>query len=846
MTIASQHSGALMRQAFELARQGDLERAGLLCGEVLKHDTEHADAWLLHAVMAIQSGRAADAAAAARRSLRSDPTRAAVHALLGDALLMSHQPQQALDSYQAALLRDRGLVSAHLGRGNALLALQSPQQALVSYDEVLRRRPDDAEAWFRRGNALFELKQWANAAASYDRAIARQPSHAAALSNRGSALLWLRQTRAALASFDAALMIEPAFAEAHHHRGQALRRLGAAQDALQAFDQALAARPDYAEALIGRGEVLLPLGRAGEALANFERAAALRPADAAARRGIGDALLDLGRPAQALAAHQAALRLGVGLPDVHNSVGNSLRALGRCAEAVAAYDESLRLDAGDATVHSNRAHALMHLEGHGEAAVQSFTRALQLDPDMPFAAGSLCYAQICRADWSIPVPAASREQILASVRSGNPACLPFAFLSISDCAASQLGCARVFAQRRCGIDAPGHRPSIHRHVRRRVAYVSADLREHALAYLIVGALERHDRERFETYGIALSPGEPGPTGMRVAAAFDRFIDVSAMTDAATAELMRDLEIDIAVDLNGYTQGSRPQIFAHGAAPIQVSYLGYPGTMGAPFMDYLLADDFVIPPEQRRHYSEAVVCMPDCFQANDDRRVISGRIFTRSDVGLAEDAFVFCCLNNTHKINPPLFGLWMRLLAQLPQSVLWLLGPDIATRDNLCREAANRGIDPQRLVFAGRLPYAEHLARLKLADLFLDTVPFNAGTTASDALWAGVPVLTLSGEAFAARMAGSLLRAAGMQELITFCAADYENKALELARSPQALKRLRSHLAQNRGSLPLFDTARFTAHLEAAYDEMWMRLERGESPAGFSVGNRRSNGPTNGS
>jgi predicted O-linked N-acetylglucosamine transferase (SPINDLY family) len=323
-------------------------------------------------------------------------------------------------------------------------------------------------------------------------------------------------------------------------------------------------------------------------------------------------------------------------------------------------------------------------------------------------------------------------------------------------------------------------------------------------------------------------------GERIRAAFDRFIDVSDMTDLAVADLMRDLEIDIAVDLNGYTQGSRPQIFAYRAAPIHVGYLGYPGTTGAQFMDYVLADDFVIPPEKRRNYSEAVVHLPDSFQANDDKRAISERVFSCSDLGLGRDAFIFCCFNNTHKINPQMFDLWMRILAEVPEGVLWLLSHAGVVCDNLRREAAGRGIDPGRLVFAERLPYSEHLARLKIADLFLDTVPFNAGTTASDALWVGVPVLTLCGEAFAARMAGSLLRTAGAAELITYSAEEYLGKAIELARSPAALTELRGRLAKSRESSPLFDTARFTAHLEAAYDEMWMRLERGEMPGSFTV------------
>jgi predicted O-linked N-acetylglucosamine transferase (SPINDLY family) len=297
--------------------------------------------------------------------------------------------------------------------------------------------------------------------------------------------------------------------------------------------------------------------------------------------------------------------------------------------------------------------------------------------------------------------------------------------------------------------------------------------------------------------------------------------------------MRELEIDIAVDLMGYTHKARPAIFAHRAAPVQVNYLGYPGTMGAPFIDYILADEFVIPPASRRYYSEQVVYLPGCFQANDDRCVIGPKL-TRAQAGLPEHGLVFCCINNNYKLSPPLFEIWMRLLHQVPDSVLWLLADRESTQANLRREARARGVDADRLVFAARMPYAQHLGRLGLADLFLDTLPYNAGATASDALRTGVPVLTCSGEAFAARMAGSLLKSVGLPDLITHSLDDYERKALELAREPRALHAVRARLSENLPRAALFDTSRFCRHLEAAYLAMHERSLRGEKPASFSV------------
>lgn len=322
-------------------------------------------------------------------------------------------------------------------------------------------------------------------------------------------------------------------------------------------------------------------------------------------------------------------------------------------------------------------------------------------------------------------------------------------------------------------------------------------------------------------------------GRRLGAAFDRFIDVSARSDTEVAALMRELEVDIAVDLVGYTEFSRRAVLAQRAAPVQVNYLGYPGTLGADFIDYILADEFVVPPHLAAGYTEKVVYLPGCFQANDDRRVAPPRP-TRTSVGLPGSSLVFCCFNTSAKLTPAIFAIWCRLLQAVPESVLWLVPRSREAGANLRGEMARHGVDPQRLVFADMLLYPQHLARIGLADLFLDTFPFSAGATASDALWAGVPLLSCVGEAFASRMAGSLLRSLGLAELVTTSLEDYERRALELAREPASLRALRRRLEENRRTSPVFDTTRFCRGLERAYLCMWQRAERGEPPEAFSV------------
>jgi protein O-GlcNAc transferase len=420
------------------------------------------------------------------------------------------------------------------------------------------------------------------------------------------------------------------------------------------------------------------------------------------------------------------------------------------------------------------------------------------------------------------------------VRAGRRAASPFSFLGVSDNAADQLACARTRAGALRAPSAPLWSGERYEHDRIRVAYLSPDFREHAVSYLTAGLFEQHDRKRFEVVALSFGPDDGSPTRRRLAAAFDRFIDARGIDDREAAAMLRRLEIDIAVDLAGPMRDSRPGILALRPAPVQVNYLGYPGTTGEDCIDYIIADDFVIPEQSKVFYSEKVVWLPDTYQANDSKRPDPGPAPSRDDAGLPGDAFVFCCFCNSYKITPSTFDAWMRLLRRVDGSVLWLLQRNAATDANLRREARERGVAPERLIFAPHVAYAQYLARYAAADLFLDTFPFNAGTTASDALWAGLPVLTLPGESFASRMAGSLLRAAGVPELIAESDAAYEELAARLATDAQPLADIRRRLGRAPRASALFDTARFCRNLEAAYVAMWERRRRGEAPESFAV------------
>ena len=630
----------------------------------------------------------------------------------------------------------------------------------------------------------------------------------------------------------AALKSNPESARALANYGLVLSTLGRLDEALTALDRAVAANPDAADAHNSRGHVLMRLGRNEEALAGFERALALAPDYVEALNNRGNALQQQRRFAEALNCYDRALTLRPGYAEAHYNRGSALKQLGRQGDALAAFDKALALRPDYAEALFARGDTLGELGRHDEA-IASYERAIAIRPDHPHALNGLADAAMTVCDWARAQSLAAR--LVAGVEGGTAVANPFALIRLTDDPALHRRGAETFIRDR--IKEP--RPALHgagawRHDRIRVAYLSADYHSHATAYLIAELIELHDRSRFEIIGVSFGPDDGSDIRKRVAGSFDRFLDVRAKSDREIAALLAALKVDIAVDLKGYTRDSRPDILSFRPAPVQAQWLGYPGTLGADFVDYVIADETVAPFEHAPFYAETIVQLPGCYQVNDRKRAISERPPSRAEAGLPDGGFVFCCFNNSFKIMPPVFDVWMRLLQAVPGSVLWLLQDSAGAQENLRRAAAARGVDAARLVFAGRVPLADHLARHRLADLFVDTLPYNAHTTASDALWAGLPLLTCRGNAFAGRVAASLLKAAGLPELVTDSLADYEALALRLANDPATLRGIRDRLAANRMTCPLFDTDRFRRGIEAAYLRMWEAWQRGEPPQAFRV------------
>ena len=749
----------------------------------------------------------------------------------GNALQALKRLEEAVASYDKALTLEPDYAEAFSNRGNALQKLKRFDQALASYDKALSLTSDYADAFYNRGLALQELKRFEEALASYDKTLTLKPDYAEAFSNRGLVLQELKRFDEALVSCDKALALKPDYAEAFSNRSLALKELKRLDEAMASCDEAIALKPDYAEAFSNRGNILQELKRLDEALASYDKALTLKPDYAEALSNRGLALKELKRFDEALASYDRALALKPDYPEAFNDRGVALQELKRFDEALASYDKAIAVKPDYAEAFYNRGVALQELKRFDEA-LASYDKALAVKPDHAhaFSGIAVCVNMIC--DWRRMTALA--DDVTAHVSEKKSTISPFTLLSYIDAPALQLQCARKYvADEISPLPQPLRAGAKWRHDKVRIAYLSADFRDHAVSYLMAGLFEQHDRARFEVLAVSFGPDSPSEMRSRLEGAFDRFIDVRRMSDRAVANLLRDLEVDIAVDLMGFTYGNRLGIFALRPAPVQVNYLGFPGTIGADFMDYIIADRFVVPLEHQAYYTEKVVYLPDTFQANDATRRI-GRVPGRSEMGLPESGFVFCSFNNSNKITPTMFDIWMRLLGAMEGSVLWLLGGNTSIERNLRREAEDRGIAANRLIFAPRVGYSDYLARYQLADLFLDTLPFNAGTTASDALWAGLPLVTCAGEVFAARMAGSLLNSAGLPDLVTHSLDEYEALALRLARDGEALTGIKTKLAQNRLTCPLFDTDRFRRHIEAAYLQMWKIWQRGEQPRSFAV------------
>ena len=646
---------------------------------------------------------------------------------------------------------------------------------------------------FKRAVSSFQQGKLVEAERAFRQLLRKEPRHLPSLNILAIVLTTLKKYGEAERHLQAALKLNTSSDATFYNYGIVLKALGRPDEALQRFTQALAINPGEAETWNNRGTVLNETGDYNAAIADFDRALSLKP----------------------------------NYPAAHFNKSKSLAELKRYDEALAACDRALGIKPDFAEAWFGRGFVFQQLRRPEEAA-GAYAKALQINPQLAFLKGSLLHQKMLCCDWT------GTDRLIAQIEhdiaAGQLSAEPFGWQGVATSPRSLQRCAELYSASRFPAHAGEPAPlRIGANGKIRIGYLSGEFRQQATSLLLVGVMEQHDRQRFEIHAIDNGWDDGSDTRRRIDASVQGVINIRELSDPRAAAAIRDSGIDVLVNLNGYFGEARTRVFARRPAPIQVNYLGFPGTLGATYMDYIIADRHVIPPAHRPFYTEKVVTLPHCYQANDRQKEISTRDFSRADCGLPAGGVVFCCFNNAYEITPEIFGCWMRILQRVEGSVLWLLEDAPAAVANLRREAVARGVDAGRLIFAGRMPLPDHLARHRCADLFLDTLPYGAHTTASDALWAGLPVLTCLGETFAGRVSSSLLNSLHMPELVAMTLDDYQRLAVELALDQDKRAKIKQQLSDNRLTTPLFDTALFTRHLEAAFTAMVERHRAGLAP-----------------
>jgi predicted O-linked N-acetylglucosamine transferase (SPINDLY family) len=818
----------LLEDALAAQRRGSLGDARRLYASVLKIDPTNAAAHGNLAIIAAQQGDLAGAERLMRREIELRPNYPASYNNLGLVLQQQGRLADAIVAHRQAIKLNPDYAEALLALGNALRQQGNLDGAMVAYRSAIRARPGYAEAHNNIGVLLQIERRFDEAASAYREAIALRPSYAEAEFNLGAVLHQNHELDDAEAAYLRVIALDPGIAVVHNNLGTVLRDKGLSGQALAAFDSAISLQPDYAEAFYNRGTLLQQQGQLEEALAAYGQAVWLRQDYTDAINNAGIVLQELGRTGDAIDLYRRLLERMSAHADACNNLGTALLAEGRADQARMTFEQALSQKPDFPEAFYNLGNACREL-GDLSGAIAAYQEALHFRPDYADAFCQLAYHRARACEWDHHE--ADQDELVGMVRRGVRV-PPFYLLSTPASALDQLTCAEQWIRpsQRAVFD---HR-DFARKDRIRLGYLSGDFHQHATAQLMAELFECHDRDRFEVLAYSYGPDDSSPMRARLNSAFDRFVDIRALSHREAAGLIHADKVDILVDLKGYTHQARPQIPAYRPAPVQVSYLGYPATMGANFIDYIVVDPFVVPSSQQPFFSERLVHLPGSYQVNDRKRAVASPGTSRHDWGLPAAGLVLCSFNNSYKITPVLFDIWMRLMQSVPGSFLWLLETNELAKSNLRSEAEKRGVDSDLLIFAPVVPLAEHLGRQRHADLFLDTWPCNAHTTASDALWAGLPVLTCSGETFASRVAGSLLRAAGMPELVTESLAEYEKAALALARSPQRLIALRQKLQDNRDASALFDLPKLTGNIEAAYARMWQAWLSGARPAAFSI------------
>lgn len=839
--------------AMALHQNGQIQQARSAYLDALLIDELQTDAFHFLGVLEYQHGNLLTAVEYIKKSLEKNSKQPAAHNNLGIVLKELKQTPLAIEHFQKALALDWMDANTHMNLGNAYQAIADYDRALKSYDRSIILSPALCPAIVNRGFALAQLGQHIQAVINYKIALIINPFDPNIYNNLGNSLRAINELELSVDCYSKAIDLNPKFADAYFNKANVFRDLGRVDEALHYYSKAIEMNTGSVEHFINQGSLLRQADQSKKALESFNAAIELRPGYALAYNNRANAYLDLGLITEAIEDYSAAIEFDPQYAQAYNNRGNALRLLGQTHFAKQNYLRAVYLDPHYADVRNNmgvllmeefltqpsidcfdfaiqlkpdfvdayfnKANALRELK-HFSRAVQEYQKALSLDPKYEFLRGLLLHSKMQICDWSnihTELP-----KLIQCIESGEKCTPPFPVLGLVDSLSLQLKTAQLWSKSKF----PGDPQKIEFNQLKlpkkqliRVAYFSSDFRDHPVSYLMADLFEHHDRDQFEIIAFSLGPNKQDVMRKRLEQSFDVWVDAYTKSDSEVVRLAREMQVDIAIDLGGFTRASRTGIFAKRVAPVQVSYIGYLGTMGASYMDYILADEVIIPKQSRQYYSEKIAYLP-IYQTNDSKRRFSTDPMSREDLGLEENVFVYCCFNTNYKITPVVFAAWMNILKNVDQSVLLLYADSADVKGHLLCEATLYGVDPLRISFADRLPQSQYLLRYTLADLFLDTTPYNAGTTASDALWSGLPVLTMMGESFASRIASSLLFALGLQELVTYSIEEYQELAIELGRNNKKMNDVKRKLSVQKEKSDLFNTKKFTTNFERVLHEIY--------------------------
>jgi predicted O-linked N-acetylglucosamine transferase (SPINDLY family) len=807
----------VFQAALKHYQANNVKQALLEVKNALSLSPKHANALNLYAGLEIAEKNYANATKILTRSIEVSPGNYLLHYNLGVIQRLQGDNIGALSNFEQSINLKRDFPQSWLNRGVTLAALERVDEAIAVYQKALELKSDYAEVLCNLGNAYIKKDLFEKAGESYALAVKIKPDYAQAYFNFGVLAQKMKDHQKAIKHFLRSIEIQPNYAEAHGNLGISYKKIGDLDSSIASYKQALLINPNFFQAYSNLGTALKEARQTKEALTSYNKAIELNPSYAEAIANKGHLLHELKQYKEAIECFEAAINLAPNLYKAHLNYGNLLKEVRQYDKAVSIYDKAIEISQNKAESYTNKGHLFLETK-RPERAVADYKKALNLNPNLDYLLGTKLHAEMQICDWSSFDQDLKRLKLEVECENKVTPCLPF--LAMVDDLSLQQKVAQIWINDKHPENkklGPVQKWAPHSKIR--VGYFSADFHNHATTYLMAELFEMHNYSEFEIYAFSYGPDSSDAMRTRIKSAVTKFIDVRLMSDEDIATLARSLEIDIALDLKGFTLDYRMGIFAYRAAPIQVSYIGYPGTLGATYIDYVLADSVVAPESVENFFTEKIIRMPGSYQVNDRQRQVSSRKFTKLEVGLPESGLVFACFNNNYKITPEYFATWMRIIKRVEGSVLWLFEDNPHAARNLQMQAAKAGIDPSRLVFAKRMQASEHLARQTLADLFLDTGPYNAHTTASDALWVGLPVLTCIGQCFAARVAASLLSAHGVPELITQNLTEYEQRAVDLACVPLKLQAIREKIVSNQANSQLFDSRQFTHHLEQHFKNL---------------------------